>query len=135
MPFQPQRTYDVKWAFSNKKQADYATLVANNDLNQHISVIGADVAELSRTSYSNDKQYGKGHEFPTLFRELTREMKLARTMDLSSLMAGWAAAFRSAALHPPSSACRPSHSESRVVARRAMAGIRLPPPPAWPPSR
>jgi len=93
MPFQPQRTYDVNWAFSNKKQADYSTPVASNDLNQRIAVIGSDVAELSRTSHSDDKQFGKGHEFPTLFRELTREMKFARTMDLSSLTAGWAAAF------------------------------------------
>jgi tail tube protein len=93
MSFQPQRMYDVKWAFSNKKQVDYTTLVADNDLNQHLAVIGADVAEVGRTSYSDDKQYGKGHEFPTAFRELTREMKLSRTMDLSSLMAGWAAAF------------------------------------------
>ena len=65
MPFQPQRMHDVKWAFSNKKQADYTTLVADNDLTQHISILGADVAELGRTSYSDDKQYGKGHEFPT----------------------------------------------------------------------
>lgn len=93
MPFSPQRMHDVRWAFSNKQQADYATLVADNDLTQHIAIIGADVAEVSRTSYSNDKQYGKGHEFPTVFRELTRELRLARTMDLSSLMAGWVAAF------------------------------------------
>ena len=93
MPFQPQRMHDVKWAFSNKQQADYATPVADNDLNQHVAVIGADVAELSRTSYSDAQQYGKGHEFPTLFRELTRETRLSRTLDLSSLMAGWAAAF------------------------------------------
>ncbi len=93
MPFQPQRMHDVKWAFSNKKQADYTTLVADNDLTQHISILGADVAEVGRTSYSDEKQYGKGHEFPTTFRELTRAIKLSRTMDLSSLMAGWSAAF------------------------------------------
>ena len=93
MSFQPQRMHDVKWAFSNKKQADYSTLVADNDLNQMVAVIGADVAELGRTAYTDDKLYGKGHEFPTTFRELTRQLKLSRTMDLTSLMAGWAAAF------------------------------------------
>ena len=93
MPFSPQRMHDVRWAFSNKKQASYSTLVADVDLTQQVAMIGADVAELSRTSYSDDNQYGKGHEFPTTFRELTRELRLSRTMDLSSLMAGWAAAF------------------------------------------
>lgn len=93
MPFSPQRMHDVRWAFSNKKQASYSTLVADVDLNQQIAIIGADVAELSRTASSDDRQFGKGHEFPTRFRELARELRLARTMDLSSLMAGWAAAF------------------------------------------
>ncbi len=93
MPFEPQRAQDITWAFSTKKQADYATLVPDGNLDQHISLIGADVADLSRTSFSDAARYGKGHEFPTQFRELTRDLRFARTTDFTSLMAGWAAAF------------------------------------------
>jgi hypothetical protein len=91
--FTPQRTYDVKWAFSTKQEAAYGTLVSDSHIDHAVGVIGTNVSEFSRTQYSDADRFGKGHEFPTLFRELTRDLKLSRTIDMSSLMAGWAAAF------------------------------------------
>src|ERR1035441_10037528 len=91
--FTPQRTYDVKWGFSTKQEAAYGTLVADSHIDHAVAVIGTNVGELSRTQYSDAGRFGKGHEFPTLFRELTRDLKLSRTIDMSSLMAGWVAAF------------------------------------------
>ena len=128
MPFQPQRTYDLTWAFSTKKQADYATLVANSDLTQHIAVIGSEVVELSRTSYSDAQQFGKGHEFPTLFRELTRETKFARTVDLSSLMAGWAAAFGmgNVVTSQPNAVNNPTAYRHVITFFNASAGKQVP---------
>src|SRR5579883_3039293 len=67
--FDPQRIMDVKWAFSAKKQADYATLVPDDSITLAVPVIGSEIFELSRDS------------------------KYARTMDLSSLAAGWVCAF------------------------------------------
>ena len=91
--FTPQRTYDVKWALSTKQENGYGTLVTDNHIDHRVALIGTSVGERSRTSYSDADRFGKGHEFPTAFRELTRDLKLARTCDLSSLMAGWAGAF------------------------------------------
>src|SRR5579885_84942 len=91
--FDPQRIMDVKWAFSAKKQADYATLVPDDSITLAVPVIGTEIFELSRVQYTDEMRYGKGHEFATTQRELTRDSKYARTMDLSSLAAGWVCAF------------------------------------------
>ncbi len=93
MAYEPQRIHEWNWAFSTKKEAAYGTLVADANLTLRVNVIGADVGELTKGTLSDAARFGKGHEFPTTRRELFRDMRLRRTMDLSSLMAGWAAAF------------------------------------------
>ncbi len=93
MPFEPQRIHEVNWAFSTKKQASYTTLVPDVSLDKRVAIIGADFGELSKAALSDAARFGKGHEWPTTRRELTRDLRLARTMDLSSLLFGWAAAF------------------------------------------
>lgn len=93
MPFEPQRTHEIDWVFSTKRGAAYATLVADVDLTQRIKLLGTDIGQLTRTQLSDAQRMGKGSEFASTVRELTRDMRLARTCDLSSLMAGWAAAF------------------------------------------
>ena len=93
MPYEPQRIHEINWAFSTKKQANYSTLVADASLDQRVAMIGTDIADLSKTTLSDAARFGKGHEFPTTRRELARDLRLSRTLDLSSLMAAWAATF------------------------------------------
>lgn len=93
MPFEPQRIHEVNWAFSTKKQASYTTLVPDASLDKRVAIIGADFGELAKVTLSDAARFGKGHEWPTTRRELARDLRLARTLDLSSLMFGWAAAF------------------------------------------
>ncbi len=93
MAYEPQRIHEVNWAFSTKKQANYTTLVPDASLDQRVAMIGTDIGDLSKVTLSDAARFGKGHEFPTTRRELTRDLRLSRTLDLSSLMAGWASAF------------------------------------------
>ena len=76
--FDPARIMDAKWAFSSKKQADYATLVTDANMSLCVPVIGTEVAEISRTQFTDEMRYGKGHEFATMQRELTRDIRYAR---------------------------------------------------------
>src|ERR1035437_1790899 len=91
--FDPQRVMDAQWAFSGKKQTDYSTLVSDANMTKAVAVIGSEIADLSRTAFTDQARFGKGHEFPTLSRELTRDIKYARTFDLSSMTAGYLAGF------------------------------------------
>lgn len=95
MSFEPQRQWEVlNWIFSSiKKQANYATLVADADLTDMVALIGADIGEVTQSRWTDQDRVGKQHEFPTTQRELMRDMRRSATMDLTSRMAGWAAAF------------------------------------------
>lgn len=95
MPFEPQRIYEITSAFSAKQQTNMATVLADGDLDIVHPSIGTQIAQVSRNVRSDKEWVGKGHEFPTPVNrhEVTRDLRLQRTFDLSSLMAGWAAAF------------------------------------------
>lgn len=94
MSFNPSRIYDYLYAFSLlKKQANYATLVADADLLASVPFIGFDTGETTQTKYTDQARIGKSHEFSTTERELLRDLRLTRTLDLSSAMAAWVAAF------------------------------------------
>ena len=90
--FTPQRIHDIQWAFSTKRQANYATPVAT--LEKFIQVIGVpSIGEFDKTVLSDAQRYGRGFPYATSKRDLFYDTKMSRTMDLTSLMAGWAAAF------------------------------------------
>ena len=93
MPFEPQRDFDVGWAFSTKKQTDYATLLADVDLNKRTYFNAVDLGVITSRKETDGQKFGKGHEFSTTQREVSRDLRLTRGFDLSSLMAGWAMFF------------------------------------------
>jgi len=92
--FTPVRIYDYLWAFSLiHKQTAYGTATADASLINAIPIIGYDTPETTQTKYTDQSRIGKGHEFSTVERELMRDIRLARTMDLSSAMGAFVAAF------------------------------------------
>ena len=93
MAFTPQRDFDVGWAFSTKKQTNYATLLADVDLDKRTYFNAIEFGNISSKKETDGQKFGKGHEFSTTVREVARDLRLARGFDLSSLMAGWAGFF------------------------------------------
>lgn len=78
---------------STKKQADYASALADVDLSKRLALLSADVSQTALGLVSDAARYGKGHEFATTDRELARDLRRALTAELSSFLFGWLAAF------------------------------------------
>ena len=88
-----ERDFDLLWAFSTKKQTAYGTKLADVDLTLSTPFKGPDVAVKTPTLETDADQAGRGQEFPES-QEIERwDARLARSFDLTSLMAGWVAAF------------------------------------------
>ena len=91
-----ERDFDVLWAFSTKKQSAYGTKLADADLTLATPFKGPDVVVRTPTVETDSEQAGRGFAsagFPES-QEIERwDVRVARNFDLTSLMAGWAAAF------------------------------------------
>ncbi len=93
MPFDPQRDFDIWWAFTTKKQVDYATVRADADLTLRTPFTEVQFAEITQRKRTDGQQFGKGHEFSTRQDSVSQDLRLARAFDCSSLMIGQAGAF------------------------------------------
>ncbi len=93
MAFDPQRDFDVAWAFTTKKQTAYDTIRADVDLTLRTYFNALEFGAITQRKETDGAKFGKGHEFSTIVRNLSQDLRLARSFDLSSLMAGWVAAF------------------------------------------
>ena len=90
----PVNDYEmVTFVCSTRKQADYATLVADADLSKRLPMLSADVSQTTMAMVSDAARYGKGHEFSTADRVLLRDIRRVVTAELNSLLFGWLAAF------------------------------------------
>ncbi len=93
MAFDPQRDFDVAVAFTTKQQTDYATIRADADMDKRTSVTALDPAQVTQVKETDGDEFGKGHEFSTIQRSVSQDVRLARSGNLSSLLAGMLGAF------------------------------------------
>ena len=91
--FEPQRSFDVTWAFTTKKETAYGTALADGDLTLRVTTPQVEAARISKTFRSDQDHAGKGHEFTTELEEVNRDLRRATTFDASSLTLAWVAAF------------------------------------------
>ena len=88
MAFTPQRDFDVAWAFSHKKQTNYATQLVGGDMLLRTYFNAIELGQITSKKETDGAKFGKGHEFSTTLREVSRDLRLSRSFDLSSLMGG-----------------------------------------------
>jgi hypothetical protein len=94
MPYTfPPRSHEVvDWVFLlSGKQTAYGTPAVGNTLVDRVRGVGVSPAEIQRTLQSDANVVGREH--PTTRRELARDVRMTRTFQLSSELAGWALAF------------------------------------------
>lgn len=91
--YEAQRSIEMQWAFSNKKQSDYDTLVLDADLLSTHPVREVKPGEITKENRSDREAVGKGHEFTTDRWEVARSTSLSRVVDGSSYILGWLLAF------------------------------------------
>lgn len=83
----------IQWAYSNKRQASYATRNPDVDLNQSHPFEGADIADHVPNMSDNAAMFGKGHEFATRNEILSWDVRFRRAFVATSKILGWAMAF------------------------------------------
>lgn len=91
-----ERDFDVLWAFSTKKQSAYGTKLADADLTLATPFKGPDVVVRTPTVETDAEQAGRGSAsggFPESQQIERWDVRMARRFDLTSLVAGWVAAF------------------------------------------
>lgn len=89
MPFtQPQRDYDIAWAFSNKIETAYGTALAFADIDQSNAFDTPEAFVIERERKTNAAKFGKGHEWGTTSRDVAQSLRFTRSGDLSTLVAG-----------------------------------------------
>ena len=91
--FEPQRAFDVTWAFSPRKESAYGTALADVDLTRRVVANAVELGKISKLFRSDLDRIGKGHEFATELEELARDLRRSTSFDASSLTLGWIAAF------------------------------------------
>jgi len=91
--FEPQRAFDVTWAFSPRKESAYGTSLADGDLTRRVVANAVELGKIAKFFRSDLERFGKGHEFPTELEELARDLRRATSFDASSLTLAWIAAF------------------------------------------
>lgn len=84
---------NIQWAFSNKRQASYATPNPDVDIDQSHPFEGADIADHTALFSDNAPQYGKGHEFATRNEVLSWDVRFRRSFQATTTMLGWGFAF------------------------------------------
>ncbi|MDA2916447.1 phage tail tube protein [Nitrospinae bacterium AH_259_B05_G02_I21] len=88
-----ERDFDVLWAFSTKKQTAYGTKLADVDLTLATPFKGPDAVVRTPTIETDAEQAGRGQEFQQS-QEIERwDVRLARSFDMTSLVAAWVSAF------------------------------------------
>jgi len=83
----------IQWAYSNKRQAAYATRNPDVDIDQSHPFEGADIADHVPNMSDNAALLGKGHEFATRNEILSWDVRFRRSFIMTSKIAGWAFAF------------------------------------------
>ena len=91
--FEPQRAFDVTWAFSPRKESAYGTALADVDLTRRVVANAVELGKISKLFRSDLDRFGKGHEFATELEELARDLRRSTSFDASSLTLAWIAAF------------------------------------------
>ncbi|MGH9777580.1 MAG: hypothetical protein ACRD5I_04140 [Candidatus Acidiferrales bacterium] len=91
--FEPQRAFDVAWAFSPRKESAYGTALADVDLTRRVVANAVELGKISKLFRSDLDRFGKGHEFATELEELARDLRRSTSFDASSLTLAWIAAF------------------------------------------
>jgi len=91
--FEPQRSFDVTWLFSPKKETAYGAPLADADLTRRVVAAGVEVGKLSKLFRTDLDRVGKGHEFSTELEELARDLRRSTRFDSSSLTLAWVCAF------------------------------------------
>ena len=88
--YEAQRTLDMQWAISTKKQSDYDTVITDTEIDTTHPIREANVAEITKELRSTKDTFGKGHEFATDTWEVAHSTMMSRSMDGSSFILGWA---------------------------------------------
>lgn len=83
----------IQWAYSNKRQAAYATRNPDVDIDQSHPFEGADIADHVPNMSDNAALLGKGHEFATRNEILSWDVRFRRSFQGTSKILGWAFAF------------------------------------------
>lgn len=91
--FEPQRSFDVTWAFSTQPESAYGTALADAALDRRVTAAAVEVGKVSKQFRSDLDRVGKGHEFGTELEELARDLRRTTSFDASSLTLAWVAAF------------------------------------------
>lgn len=96
MPFgEPQRDFDVAMVVSLKQQADYATVLADVDIDRVLPYNEIAVAQRELLIRTDGDKYGKGHEHPTAAGTVRTGRNLTRpfNMDASDISLALVLAF------------------------------------------
>lgn len=91
--FEPQRSFDVTWAFSTQQESAFGTVLADAALDRRVTAASVEVGKIAKQFRSDLDRIGKGHEFATELEELTRDLRRTTSFDASSLTLAWVAAF------------------------------------------
>lgn len=92
MPFEPQRTRDIKLALSSRKQMTFGTALGDALIDERARPTNAEVTQVLK-SFRSDIDHIKGDEFAADLQELVRDARRTFAFDLSSWLAAYAAAF------------------------------------------
>lgn len=121
----PVNEYEItNFVCSTRKQANYATLLADADLTKRLPMLSADVSQTALAVVSDAARYGKGHEFATSDRELLRDVRRVVTAELNSFLFGWLAAFGLGSL--TTSTLTPGQSYQHVAKFQPLSDKQIP---------
>ena len=90
---EPSHAHEMLWRFSTKRQATIGAALSDGNLPLSALVSGYDIGKLSHRMVSDGDRFGKGHPYTVSHRKVAASTSLQRTVELSSIFAGWVPAF------------------------------------------
>ncbi len=93
MAYEPQRLRDIALAFSVNKQTTFLTALADGAILKRPPRLSAELARIGRTFHSDIDDFNRGSEFASKLEEKSRQLSLATSFDLDTLMAAIIAGF------------------------------------------
>jgi len=84
----PQRDYDIAEAWSNLIESAYGTPLAFTDLDQRSYFNNPEAFRITKQYETDGEKFGKGHDQATSYRDTARDLRLTRSGDLSTAIAG-----------------------------------------------
>jgi len=93
MPFEPQRPYEGRFAFSPNKETAYGTALADAKFTRSTPPSGFDSPEIVKTFLDDADKAWKGSEWPTERAQTRQNLSYPLNFELSALVAGHIAAF------------------------------------------